>query len=194
LTVLPGTYTARVKYEDQELIQSFEVKTDPRLKVDLEILKANYEQARQARDLSRAVTRAGRELEQTQRAIQTVKDSLRSARNPRAADIQKAADGLEKKRLELAETLSPTPKKQGMSDRSASLQSRVMSAVMGVAGAGIEPVSQAAQARYDKVVPLVREFLAKVNAFYEKDVEGFKTLLKEADYSLFGPLTPFKID
>ena len=190
LTALPGTYTARVKYEDLELIQSFEVKTDPRLKIDPEVLKANYDKAKQAQSLSRVVTRAGRELQQTQRAIQTVKDNLKAGRNPKAEDLRKAADALENKRLELAETLNPAPKKQGMSDWTATLQSQVMSAVMGIGGAGIEPVSQAAQVRYDKVVPKVREFLAKVNAFYEEDVEEFRKRLEESDFSLFGASTP----
>ena len=194
LTALPGTYTARVKYEDQELIQTFEVRTDPRLKVDLEVLKANYDKAKQAQSLSRTVTRAGRELEQTQRTIQTVKDNLKAARNPKAEDLRKAADELEKKRRELAETLNPAPAKQGMTDWTASLQSQVMGAVTGIGGAGIEPVSQAAQVRYDKVVPKVREFLAKVNEFYEKDVEGFRKRLEESDFSLFGAFTPLKID
>ena len=194
VTALPGTYTARVKYEDQELIQTFQVQSDPRLKIDLEVLKANYEKAKQAQNLSRVIMRAGRQLQQTQRAIQTVKDNLRLSRNPKAADLQKAAEELEKKLKELTQALNPTPAKQGMADRSASLQSQVMGAVMGISGAGIEPVSQAAQVRYDKVVPKAQEFLAKVNGFYEKDVEAFKKLLKDSDFSLFGPFTPLKID
>ncbi len=194
VTALPGTYTARVKYEDQELIQTFDVQSDPRLKVDPEVLKANYDKAKQAQNLSRVIQRAGRQLQQTQRAIQTVKENLRTSRNPKAADLQKAADELEKKLKELTETLNPTPAKQGMADRSASLQSQVMMAVMGISGAGIEPVSQAAQVRYDKVVPKAQAFLAKVNEFYEKDVEAFKKLLKDSEFSLFAPYTPLKID
>jgi tetrahydromethanopterin S-methyltransferase subunit B len=192
--VLPGTYTARVRYDDQELIQSFQVQSDPRLKVDPEVLKANYDKAKQAQNLSRVVMRAGRQLQQTQRAIQTVKEDLKTGRNPKAADLQKAADDLEKKLKELTETLNTTPAKQGMADRSASLQSQVTGAVMGISQAGIEPVSQAAQVRYDKVVPKVQEFLARFNDFYEKDVEAFKKLLKEADFSLFGSFTALRIE
>jgi photosystem II stability/assembly factor-like uncharacterized protein len=194
VAVLPGTYTARIKYEDQETIQSFEVKTDPRLKVDVAVLKANYDKAKQAEKLARIVMRAGRQLQQTQRAIQTVRESVRATRNPKAADITKAAEALEKKLKELQETLSPTPAKQGMADRSASLQGQVMSAVMGIASAGIEPVTQAAQVKYDKVVPKVEEFLGKFNDFYEKDVEAFKKDLRDADFSLFGTFTALKIE
>jgi photosystem II stability/assembly factor-like uncharacterized protein len=194
VTVLPGTYTARIKYEDQETIQSFEVKTDPRLKVDVEVLKANYNKAKQAQKLARIISRAGRQLQQTQRAIQTVRESVRATRNPKAADIGKAAEALEKKLKELQETLNPTPAKQGMADRSASLQGQVMSSVMGIASAGIEPITQAAQVKYDKVVPKVEAFLTELNDFFEKDVEAFKRELKDADFSLFGAFAPLKIE
>jgi hypothetical protein len=47
---------------------------------------------------------------------------------------------------------------------------------------------------YDKVKPKVEDFLTKVNDFYQKDVEAFKKLLKDTDFSLFAPFTPLKID
>jgi len=191
---LPGKYTAKVKYEDQEASQTVEVKPDPRFEINSEVLKANYEKGKQAQSLSRAVTQASRQLQQTQRSLTTVKDNLRMSRNPKAGDIRKAADELEKKLKELTETLSPTPPKQGIADRSSGLQSQVMGAVMGISGAGIEPVSQAAQVRYDKVKPKVAEFIGKFNDFYQKDLEAFKKLLKDADFSLFGPFMPLKID
>jgi hypothetical protein len=193
-TALPGKYTVKVKYEDQEASQTVEVKTDPRFKIDIEVLKANYEKGKQAQNLSRVIMQASRQLQQTQRSIQTVKDNLRMSRIPKAGDIRKAADELEKKLKELTETLSPTPAKQGMADRSSGLQSQVMSAVRGITGAGYEPVSQAAQVEYDKVKPKVEDFLTKVNDFYQKDVEAFKKLLKDTDFSLFAPFTPLKID
>jgi photosystem II stability/assembly factor-like uncharacterized protein len=191
---LPGKYTAKVKYEDQEASQTFEVKADPRLKVDIEMLKANYEKGKQAQSLSRAITRASRQLQQTQRLLQTLKDNLRTSPGPKSGDLRKAADELEKKLKELSETLSPTPAKQGINDRSSGLQSQVMSAVRGITGAGYEPVSQAAQVQYDKVKPKAEEFIVKFNDFYQKDLEAFKKLLKDSDFSLFGPFMPLKLD
>jgi hypothetical protein len=69
-----------------------------------------------------------------------------------------------------------------------------MGAVGGISSAGFEPVSQAAQFRYDKVKPKVAEFIGKFNDFYEKDLEAFKKLLKDSDFTLFGPSMPLKID
>jgi hypothetical protein len=144
--------------------------------------------------LSRAIQRAGRQLQQTQRALQTVKESLRTSRSPKSADILKSAGELEKKLKDLSETLNPTPAKQGMADRSSGLSSQVMSAVFGISGAGIEPVSQAAQVKFDRVKPSVEAFLSKFNDFYQKDVENFKKTLQDTGFSLFGPFTPLKLD
>jgi photosystem II stability/assembly factor-like uncharacterized protein len=194
LQALPGMYTVKVKYEDQEATGALEVKPDPRLKIDLEVLKANYEKGKAAQALSRAVMQAGRQLQQTQRAIQTVKEYARTGKNPKADDITKAADEIEKKLKELTEALDPTPLKQGMADRSQGLNRQVTSAVSGITGAAIEPVSQAAQTKYDKVRPRAEEFLNRVNEFYEKDVENFKRTLQESGFTLFSPVIPIKIE
>jgi hypothetical protein len=193
LSVLPGTYTVKVKYEDQEASQSFTVKTDPRLKIDVEVLKANYEKAKEAQNLSRVIQQAGQQIQQAQKALQTFQEYARGQRNPKMMDLMKAARELEGKLKELSETLNPTPSKQGMADRSASLSGRVMSAVSGITRAGIEPVSQAAQVRYDKAKKLVEPFLAKFNEVFTKDVENFKKMVQDSGFSLFGPFTPLKI-
>jgi len=194
IAALPGKYTAKVKYEDQEASQTFEVKADPRLKADIMVLKDNHEKAKKAQALSRVITRANRQLQQTKSSLQTVKDNLRTSPSPKASDIRQAADELEKKLKGLIETLSPTPPKQGIADRSSGLQSQVMRAVRGITGAGYEPVSQAGQARYDRVKPKAEEFIVKFNDFYQKDLETFKMLLKDSDFSLFGSIPPLKLD
>ena len=193
-TVLPGKYTIKVKYEDQESSQIVEVKTDPRFKIDLDVLTTNHVKGKQAQTLSRVIMQASRQLGQTQRSLQTVKESLRMNRSPKAEELRKTADVLDKELKELTETLNPTPPRQGMADRSSGLQSQVMSAVRGMVGSGYEPVSQAAQALYDKTKIRAEEFLNKFNDFYQKDLEAFKKLLKEADFSLFGPFRPLKLE
>ncbi|HEX9902475.1 MAG TPA: hypothetical protein VGB72_06400 [Acidobacteriota bacterium] len=194
LNALPGTYTVKVKYEDQEAVRSFAVRTDPRFKIDPEVLKANYLKAKAAQKLSRIVQEAGRRIQQTQRALQTLQESARAQGNPKLMELLKGAPELEAKLKEFSEALSPTSAKQGMADRSAGLSSQVMSAVFGISGAGIEPVSQAAQVKFDKVKPKVEAYLAKLNDFYQKDVENFKKAVQDSGFSLLGGFTPLKID
>jgi len=125
LKVLPGKYTVKVKYEDQEASQTFTVKSDPRLKIDLEVLKANYQMGKTAQKLMTAISAADRQLKDTQKALQTVLEYARANKGPKTQEIVKAAQELDKKLKAFAEILNPTPPKQGIADRSAGLRSQV---------------------------------------------------------------------
>lgn len=194
LTVLPGEYTVKIKYDDHEVSQSFTVKSDPRIQVDLEVLKANYEMGKKAQQLSNTITSAGNQIEETKKAIQTVVEAARASRTPKTRDLMKAARGIEAKLKEISETLNPTPPKQGIADRSAGLRSQVMQAVMMMMRAGNEPIGQAAKVKYEKVKVKAEAFLKKFNDFYQTDVENFKKLLNESGFSLFKPFKPLKLD
>ncbi len=195
LQVLPGIYTVKIKYDNKDEVSgTVEVKPDPRLKVDLEMLKANYATAKAAQTLSQAITDAGRRLQDTQKAIQTVLDFGRANRSPNLMNLMKAARDLESKRKALAEEMNPTPPKQGMTDRSASLNSQVMGAVGGMTGAGYEPISQAARVRYEKAKVKAATFLEKLNKFFAEDVESFKKLLKDLNFTLFSTYEPLKLE
>jgi len=187
MTALPGEYTVKVKYDDQEVSQAFTVKSDPRFEVDLDVLKANYEMGKKAQKLSNTITSAGNQIEETKKAVQTVTQAARANRTPKTRDLIKAARGLEAKLNELSEILNPTPPKQGIADRSAGLRSQVMQAVMMIMRAGNEPVGQAAKVKHEKVKTQVEAFLEKFNTVYQTDVENFKKLLEESGFSLFKP-------
>ena len=105
-------------------------------------------------------------------------------------ELIKSAEKLDSKLKQLAETLNPTPQKQGIADRSAGLRSQVMGAVRGMMGAEYEPISQAAKVKYEKVKVKVDNFLKKFNDVFKSDVENFKKLLAESDFSLFKAYKP----
>jgi len=192
VTALPGSYTVKIKYEGEEASGTFSVAPDPRFKADMAVLKANHDLAIEARKLSAALTTAQQQIQAAQKAIQTVRDYGRANRGPKMMDIMKAADDLDKKLKALAETINPTSAKQGMADRSSGLMSQVMGGVSGLSRAGYDPVSQAAKVRYEKAKAKLAEFLPKFNEVFEKDVEAFKVLLKEAGFSLFEPFKPLR--
>jgi photosystem II stability/assembly factor-like uncharacterized protein len=194
LSVLPGEYTVKIKYDDQEVSQSLTVKSDPRLEVDLEVLKANYEMGKKAQQLSTAISDAGNQLEETKKAVKTVIETARANQTPETEELMKAVRDLEAKLKELSETLNPTPPKQGIADRSAGLRSQVRRAMMMITRAGNEPVSQAANVKYDKVKVKVDVFLKKFNEVYQTNVENFKKLLEESGFSLFKPFKPLELE
>lgn len=191
IAVLPGTYTVKIRYEGEEVSQKFEVKPDPRYKVDLDLLKKNYEMAKQAQELARTVQNAQRQIQEAQRAIQTVRDFARVNRSPKMKEVLTASTALEEKLKKLSETLTPTPIRQG--GRGEGLLSQVTSAVAGITRARYEPISQPAMVRYEKAKKAVEAFLVEFNEVFEKDVENFKKLLQEASFTLFAPFTPLKV-
>lgn len=192
LTVLPGEYTVKIKYDDLEVSQPFTVKSDPRLKVDLEVLKANYEAGKTAQQLNTTITSASRQIEETQKAVQTVLEYTRTNRTPETRKLMNAANELDKKLKELSGILNPVPAKQGIADRSAGLNNQVREAVSMMSGE-IEPIGQAAKVKYEKVKAKVEAFLEKYNNFYQTDVENFKNLVKESGFSLFKPFKPLEL-
>jgi len=194
LTALPGEYTVKIRYDGEEVSQKFTVRYDPRIEVDMQILKANYEMGKKAQKLSDAVNSAGRQIEEARSTLKTVQEKLRQNRDPKARELGRAARELDKKLAGLAEILNPTPPKQGIADRSAGLRRQVMQAVSGITRAGHEPITQAAKVKYEKVKVKVKEFLEKCNATFETDVENFKKMLKDSGFSLFKPYEPVKID
>ncbi|MGQ9577748.1 MAG: VPS10 domain-containing protein [Candidatus Aminicenantales bacterium] len=192
IAVLPGIYTVKIRYEGEEVSQKFEVKPDPRYKVDLEVLKKNYEMAKEAQELTRTVQSAQRQIQDTQRAVQTVRDFARFNRSPKMKEVLDAAKVLEEKLKKLSETLSPTPTRQG-GGRGESLMAQVTSAVGGIIRAGYEPITEPALVRYEKAKKALDNFLAEFNQVFEKDVENFKKLVQEAGFTLFAPFTPLKV-
>ena len=194
LSVLPGDYTAKIKYDEEEVSQKFTVKSDPRFNVDLTVLKENYEMAKKAQQLSTTITSAGRQIEETQKAIKTVLEYARTSRTPKSRDLAKAATELDEKLKKLSETLNPTPPKQGMADRSAGLRSQVMQAVTMVSGTGIRRIGQPAKVKYEKVKASAEAFLEELNKLYQTDVENFKKMLQESEFSLFKPFRVLKLE
>jgi photosystem II stability/assembly factor-like uncharacterized protein len=194
LAVLPGAYTVKIKYGDQEASQTFEVKTDPRLKVDPAVLKANYDLAKAANAMSETMQSAQREILSGRQATKTVLDAARQARNPKTGELVKAAMDLDGKLKALAEELSPTPAKQGLADMSSGLMSQVRQAAGGILRTGVEPVSQAARVKYDRVKVKAAAFLEKCNALFQTDVPAFQKKLVESGFSLFPPYRPLKLE
>ncbi len=194
MEVLPGEYKIKIKYEgEEEETDSFKITTDPRIDIDLEVLKKNYQMGKKAQKLTEVVSQANNRIEETQKALKTIQQHIQSSENENKKELLKEAKNLEKKLKELSETLDPTPPKQGIADRSAGLQRQVMSATWGIMGAGYRPITQAAQVKYEKAKTKLDEFLGKFNPVFQEDLENFKKLLSESEFSLLKSYEALKI-
>ncbi len=186
IPVPPGAYTVKIRYGDLETEAGFEVKADPRLNADPEVLRANYQLAVKARRLTATMQEVQRRLQETEKALQAVRELARGRRGPQTAQVLVAVESTYSSLKELKEKLNPTPARQGIADRSAGLNRRVLSAVMGISRAGHEPVSQPAQVRLDKAGEDLAGFLEDFNSFYAEKLEALRAKLEESGFSILG--------
>lgn len=193
LTALPGTYTVKIKYHDREMSRTFEVKNDPRLDIDTEVLKKNFQLAKGVQGISAALNKAEKQIKDTRKLIKTVREYAMGTRSPKTRNVMKACRELDKKLQELAEKITPEPKKQGISDRSEGLNRQVRMVQYGFSRSYL-PATQAVKVKYEKMKVEVNTFLKELNAFYETEVAGFEKTVKESGFSLFKPFKPIKIE
>jgi photosystem II stability/assembly factor-like uncharacterized protein len=194
LTALPGTYTVKIKYEDREENHTFKLMNDPRLDIDTAVLKQNFELAEAVQELSTALSNVEQEIDDAKKLIKIIREYGMGNKSPEIMKLMKAGRELETKLKELGNKITPdTSDKQGITDRSAGLSSGVRN-IMHSMRDSYEPVSQAAKVQYKKIKIKVDNFLQEFNAFYQKDVEEFKKVVKESGFSFFKPFKPVKVD
>ena len=101
--------------------------------------------------------------------------------------VRKLSDTLTKATTRISET-----KKQGISDRSDDISSRIR--MLGFRGASsIRSVSQAAKVGFEKMEKKVSHFIDLYNKVYEKNVAAYQKLVKESGFSLFSKFKPLKV-
>ncbi len=193
LPVLPGTYTVKIKYEDQEVNQSFKVMNDPRLDINTEVLKENYKLGMEVMKLSTALAQGEKQITATRKIIKTISEYALADKSPQTMKIMKAGRELDKKLKEMLEKIRPDENKQGIFDRSTALSGQVRMLMFSIASSYL-PATQAMKVKYEKLKIQVGEFLNELNRVFEKDVEEFKKAVKDSGFSLFKPFEPFKIE
>jgi photosystem II stability/assembly factor-like uncharacterized protein len=193
LYVLPGIYTVRLPYDDTQLTHSIRVKPDPRYKMDMEVLKKNYDLSRKVEFMMMRVFRAVTEIRQTQKTIKTVMELVMDADIKNKKELTEEAKALGEKLKALSEKVRPDSNRQGISDRSASLSSKIFMLSREVAN-NFEPLTQAAEAQLNKTKALVEEFFGEYNKLFQTEVEAFKKHVVDSGVSLFKPFKPLGLN
>ncbi len=193
LHVLPGTYTVRLPYGDTQLTHSIQVKPDPRYKMDMEVLKKNYDLSRKVGYMMMRVFGAVTEIRQTQKTIKTVLKLVKDADIKNKKELMEEAKALDEKLKALSEKVRPDSNRQGISDRSASLSSKIFMLFREVAN-NFEHLTQAAEVQLKKIKALVEEFFGEYNKLFQTEVEAFKKRVVDSGVSLFKPFKPLSLE
>ena len=192
LLVLPGKYIVKIKAGNQEMSQSFMVKSDPRFNVSMDNLKANYDFNKKLGDLSETAAKAYKQIKKTYKSIEAVKEFATNLDTTKAKDLKKKADELEKKLTKLANKITPDSTQTGIQDNSGVLMSE-----MGEAGYlnvyPLDPPYQNAEVKYKKVKKLEEDILSEMNKLYQTDVADFQKVVKDAGFTIFSEYKPIEL-
>lgn len=192
--VYPGTYTVRMTYLKEKFEKSFKVTTDPRFKIDVDVWKENNKQAQQMNTWIKALLKATKELKDTGNMIKTVTGMAQEQdlKKPVKMKLMKQAKELGDKLKALGEKLQPTPKKQGIADRSASLRMKMFRLSRNLTDQ-FEPLSQATKVSLEKTKKIIEGFIKEYNEVFTTDVGAFKKAVKESGLTLFKPFKPLSL-
>jgi photosystem II stability/assembly factor-like uncharacterized protein len=186
--VLPGTYTVKIKYLDEEVTQQVVVKSDPRIPVKEEDLKANYELRLQHGFMYETLSQAVKEIKATRKTIATVNGFSANLEAEKVNEIKKAGAELDKKLSELLFSIIPDNTRQGIFDRSAEMSAQIGES-LGMIGDYHAP-TQASQVKLAKVKQELGKTLNKVNALYNNEVAAYQKLVKDAGFEIFKEVKP----
>jgi photosystem II stability/assembly factor-like uncharacterized protein len=193
LYVIPGTYTVRLPYGDLQLTHSIRVKPDPRYKMDIEVLKKNYDLSRKVGFMMMGVFGAVTEIKQMQETIKTVMELAADADIKNKKELMEEAKALDEKLKALSEKVRPDSNRQGISDRSASLSSKIFM-LYGEVANNFEPLTHAAEVQLEKTKALVAGFFDEYNKLFQTEVEAFKKRAADSGVSLFKPFKPLSLN
>ncbi len=192
LYVLPGTYTVRLAHGDTKLTHSIQVKPDPRYKMDMGVLKKNYDLSRKVGFMMMRVFGAVREIRQTQKSIKTVMELVMDTDIKNKKELMEEAKALDEKLKALSEKVRPDSTRQGISDRTVSLSSKIFMLSREVAN-NFEPLTQAAEVQLKKTKALIAGFFDEYNKLFQTEVEAFKKRIVDSGVSLFKPFKPLSL-
>jgi photosystem II stability/assembly factor-like uncharacterized protein len=198
LLVLPGAYTARIKYAGLEERTAVTVKPDPRLARDEDGLRRSYAMAVETGGWLEGLDKVLKAVDNHRQAIKTLQDLIPEGKDKEEAPpealkkLKEAAAALDKKLKELKDRIVPDREMQGFNDDSELLGEKV-NGVYGLVGDSLEAPTQAAQVGYEKTKAALKAFLAEFDQFYENELLPFQKQVAESGFSLFKPYAPLTL-
>ncbi len=193
LFVLPGTYTVRLQYKNIVMSHSFQVKPDPRYKIDPEVLKKNDRLCHEIEGWMTVLSRAQNDIKKTREAIKTVSDWLNQGNLENKKALLEKAKSLDEKLAALSDKIRQDSNRQGIFDWSDSLMGKIFT-LNSLFIDALEPVTQAAEVGFSKTKALVNAFLEEYNKLFQTEVEDFKKQVTASGFSLFKPFTPLSLE
>jgi hypothetical protein len=186
--VLPGTYRARVKFNDIVVEETFQVLADPRYPVTNADRRAKYDLIMKNGKFIEAVTTAYEKIEKAHKALEVVLNRLETLDEKQRETIKIKANALKEMLQALKLRLAPPKDRSGiyeeteLSSRISSLQSRLDSS--------FDAPTEGQLQEFEQVKAAFNREIIKLNTFFREDFPNFVQEVKEAGFTVFPDIGP----
>jgi len=192
LLALSGTYTVRFTQGKNVQEQTFELKDDPRLKMDRAVLETNFQTATEVGGWMAALADIHKRIEETKKVLSTVKGFADSLEKDKKKALLEKADELTKKLKTFSEKIFRDRNLKGIRDNSEKFLSKLYDALGGFSNQ-YQPATQAAQYKYERVKKELEPVLKEANELFKTDVDAFKKVLESSGFSFFKEFKPVEL-
>ncbi len=182
--VLPGHYLVKIKAGDETMTGAFNVKKDPRLNTNDDVLKANYDFDTKVGELSETATKMFNQIEATLKEIKTFDEFAANIDSAKATDLKKQGNELKKKLVKLMNKITPDSSQTGYHDNTGILTSEI-GELSFLTFNPVEKPNQNAQVKYEKTKKIAGDLLKQYNDIYSKNVPEFQKAVQASGFTIF---------
>ncbi|MGA8265848.1 MAG: hypothetical protein WB779_15505, partial [Ignavibacteriaceae bacterium] len=182
--VLPGHYLVKIKAGDETMTGAFNVKKDPRLNTNDDVLKSNYDFDTKVGELSETATKMFNQIEATLKEIKTFDEFAANIDSAKATDLKKQGNELKKKLVKLMNKITPDSSQTGYHDNTGILTSEI-GELSFLTFNPVEKPNQNAQVKYEKTKKIAGDLLKQYNDIYSKNVPEFQKAVQASGFTIF---------
>lgn len=186
--VLPGTYRARIKLDDDVVEETLQVLADPRYPVSHADRRAKYDLIMKTGKFIEAVTTANEKIEKALKALEEVLSGLDTLDEKQRETIRIKANALKEMLQAIKLRLSPPKDRSGiyeeteLSSRLSTLQSRLESS--------FDAPTEGQLQEFEKVKTIFNREVIKLNTIFREDFPNFIQEVNEAGFTIFPDIGP----
>jgi photosystem II stability/assembly factor-like uncharacterized protein len=186
--VLPGTYKARIKLDDDAFEETFQVIADPRYPVTNADRKSKYELIMRNGKFIEAVATAYEKIEKALKALEEVLNGIDTLEEKQRETIRIRTNALKEMLQAIKLHLSPPKDRSGiyeeteLSSRLSTLQSRLESS--------FDAPTEGELQEFEQIKNAFNREIIKLNTFFREDFPNFIKEVKEAGFTIFPDIGP----
>jgi len=190
--VLPGTYTARITFNDASAETAIRVHMDPRIEVNESNLVARNTMYERWESNSNVASKAVRQMQDAFETLDLVSSRMKGHEGAQVDSLRSMTKDVKKNLTQLGEQFAGK-QVQGILRDPASVMSRLFTARSYIVS-GFNAPDESTRIAMEQSIEQLNQVLEEVNAFFSTDWAAFEEAVEEADISLFGKKEQFKLD